>query len=175
MNESKEFVLNCVKDWLDIKKMENFRYRKTEYASTAADVDHSSLLSRLLDGEKIYKNPPPKSYSYPDTGMAEGLLVGLQDMPDVDILDDARVVINQSSYRVISGKISTLGESKMIVEVPATKERYAVWIPTEDERSSVKAGVVPRYVKAVIQKIDPPEYYPDVLLHSRRQCPQTYN
>lgn len=39
---------------------------------TAADVDHSSLLRRLLSGKEPLPFKPPKRYSYPDYALGEG-------------------------------------------------------------------------------------------------------
>lgn len=59
-------VLGCVKRWLDIKN------RNRGDMITSADVDHSALLNRLLDGKEPLPEPPPLMNSYPDYNAVEG-------------------------------------------------------------------------------------------------------
>jgi hypothetical protein len=53
-------TLRCVKQWLEIKN------RRTLRETTAADVDHSALLRRLLAGKEPLPEPPPLKNGYPD-------------------------------------------------------------------------------------------------------------
>lgn len=42
------------------------------YPITPADIDHSSLLRRILAGRPIFKEEPPNRFSYPDYELASG-------------------------------------------------------------------------------------------------------
>lgn len=83
-----EFSIQCMAEWLRIKRQfehpedQNAEYpvhadRHHDYRPTEADVVHSSLLQRLLRGEKALLKPPPRSFSYPNYELGEGKEVEL--------------------------------------------------------------------------------------------------
>lgn len=57
-------------EWIISKFIEWTNYLPDEetvrWSNVGADIHHSSLLRRLLKGEKIYDYPPPRSFSYPN-------------------------------------------------------------------------------------------------------------
>lgn len=59
--EQKTFALHCFCEWASLAS----NYDEPGRHVTAADIDHSALLERLLDGEKAFEYPPPKFNSYP--------------------------------------------------------------------------------------------------------------
>lgn len=67
---------------------------------SSADVDHSSLLYRLLTGQKFLEKPPPTAYSYPCYDLGEGLPYYVTDevfeVPEGHGADGYGVVIAQS-------------------------------------------------------------------------------
>jgi len=95
---------------------------------SAADIDHSSLLRRLLEGKPIYKKAPPRAFSYPwyellDTGTAEFADISLWELQasadwkrgaKVDFKTDRLVMINQSVW----GLESVISENEIIATYP---------------------------------------------------------
>lgn len=66
MTEEARRVLACVKRWLTIRERWEDRSRPfTNGLQLCADIDHSSLLQRLLDGKEPLPEPPPRAHSYP--------------------------------------------------------------------------------------------------------------
>lgn len=65
-------IKEIFKRWLEIRlkwQGEKYEYFDTRLPFTAqliADIDHSSLLQRLLEGKEPLPEPPPLKYSYPD-------------------------------------------------------------------------------------------------------------
>ena len=67
------FVLECVKEWVRVRAMETKDApTMEEWSQFRADMDHSSLLRRLLSGKKALPEPPPLRHSYPDYNSVEG-------------------------------------------------------------------------------------------------------
>lgn len=68
-------------DWIISKIVEWYRIREDngyDTDPTMPDVDHSSLLRMLLGGEKIYKYPPPRAYSYPNYHAVENETIPME-------------------------------------------------------------------------------------------------
>jgi len=57
-DETQQATLDAVKLWLKIRG-------KPDDAQLCADIDHSALLARLLDGKEPLPAPPPRAFSYP--------------------------------------------------------------------------------------------------------------
>jgi hypothetical protein len=105
------FFRACFKHWLEL--------RNSSAVPSAADLDHSALLRRLLDGERAFKVPPPRAHSYPWYELAAGM-----ECPVFDLSHrGSEILINQSRYVVIEWNEVTGG----IVEYPDTKQRFRVW------------------------------------------------
>lgn len=125
----RERVLACVKQWLEIKntppKTSKFPYK--EHNTTSADVDHSSLLRRLLDDKPVYKSPPPRSYSYPNYDLSEGIPYVTDDVHFTTFgrfkpEGTPHVVVAQSIYFIVEQKSPV----DMIVEWEETGERFTL-------------------------------------------------
>jgi hypothetical protein len=86
------FATRCMSEWIRIRQDNGYGY------PTSADVDHSSLLFRLLSGKKALDKPPPTRFSYPDYALAEGEIVGISDLCISRSFSDAEynVIIDQS-------------------------------------------------------------------------------
>lgn len=106
-NNEMEFAIRCMSEWVRIKQdiaewedhAENPNgpriYRGASIGSP--DPDHSSLLRRLMSGEKALIKPPPKRYSYPDYELGEGKLVVVSEVWERDIGHlKGKVVVDQS-------------------------------------------------------------------------------
>jgi hypothetical protein len=133
--DERQYVLACVKDWLEIKndnlKCDSCKYRNEKFPpgaqTTPADVDHSSLLGRILEGMKIHKNPPPLAFSYPADRLASGESCRVTSLhfsswlaKELEKHDGTeRVYIHQSAWNVV-----TKNDSEYILEWPETKEQY---------------------------------------------------
>lgn len=85
-------VLDAVKTWLDILD-------KTGHGSpTPADVDHSGLLYRLLNGKPPLPEPPPRSFSYPWYSLIEN---GEETAQGREV-DQKYFVVNQARWDIVS-------------------------------------------------------------------------
>jgi len=79
MTDEQREVLEKVKQWLAVRiEHQNAPQEvKDVWQQLTADIDHSALLGRLLEGKEPFDIPPPLSYSYPwytliEDGFAEG-------------------------------------------------------------------------------------------------------
>lgn len=89
-NDEIEFVLKCFKKYVSV--MEDLGSK----GITTADIDHSALLHRLLEGKPMLEKAPPKCFSYPCYDLGEGKPVRIIDIHGP--YDDAEygLVIEQS-------------------------------------------------------------------------------
>ena len=55
------WMCQCITDWLQIRE----QFTQAPPIWNLADVQHSSLLNRILSGKTVFNKPPPKAYSYP--------------------------------------------------------------------------------------------------------------
>ena len=65
MKPEHQWVIGCLLRWLEIRT-ENGKPFPQSAAQLSVDIDHSSLLSRLLSGKEPLPEPPPLRYGYPD-------------------------------------------------------------------------------------------------------------
>ncbi len=94
MNDEKFVVLTEEQIDFAIRRM-SLWISTTESCPTAPDVDHSSLLRRVLRGIDPLPFPPPKRYSYPDYELGEGKPVKVGVPREVELMG-GRVNIDQS-------------------------------------------------------------------------------
>jgi hypothetical protein len=92
-----------------------------------ADVDHSALLNRLLDGKAPLPEPPPLSFSYPwyelvDTGAADAFRVFEPAVAMAEALGPDHLVINQSREWIIRDR----GEGWWLVQWKGVGSLYRV-------------------------------------------------
>ncbi|KKN26712.1 hypothetical protein LCGC14_0871930 [marine sediment metagenome] len=92
-DEQVEFALVCMSDWLRLKN----EFENAQLSVSDADVDHSSLLRRLLSGKPALPNPPPKCHSCPCYALAEGKPVEVMEVYDNPVIAPGRVSIEQNS------------------------------------------------------------------------------
>jgi len=119
--EQVQFVINRMSEWIRVKQ--KFEYpedknaecpihadRYTDYRPTSADVDHSSLLLRLLRGKDSLTHPPPIRFAYPDYNLAEGKEVEILDITNTSdgvIIDQRRSWVWEDKERSILKHIPT--------------------------------------------------------------------
>ena len=60
----------CLIKWLEIREANGIKL-PISITQLAADIDHSALLIRLLEGKKPLEKAPPKTFSYPNYQMIE--------------------------------------------------------------------------------------------------------
>jgi hypothetical protein len=64
---------NAFRTYLETVRRENYRdARHIPMVPTEADIDHSALLKRLLEGHPVLPKVPPRGHSYPNYRAAEG-------------------------------------------------------------------------------------------------------
>lgn len=86
-----EFACKMFSEWVKIKE-ENKQY------CSLSDIEHSSLLRRLLSGLPPHENPPPKRYGYPAWELVEKDQVEIQNMSFyLDVGGESKVVIDQDN------------------------------------------------------------------------------
>lgn len=98
-------------DWIINQIVEWYRIRNENGITdnpTSPDVDHSSLLRRLLSGEEIFPYAPPRNHSYPDYEAASGREIvvmnvwfGKKSDDTIENLVSGKVVINQSVWAIL--------------------------------------------------------------------------
>jgi hypothetical protein len=59
-------------------------YEKENLPVNLPNIDHSSLLQRLLNGKPLLEKAPPKRFSYPAYELAEGKEVEIHEISDLD-------------------------------------------------------------------------------------------
>lgn len=98
-----DWIINQIVEWYRIRNENGI----TDNPSSP-DVDHSSLLRRLLAGEEAFEYPPPRNHSYPDYYAASGKEVVVMNVffytgSTGALVDDAKnkVVINQSAWKIL--------------------------------------------------------------------------
>lgn len=64
---------------------------------TTADVDHSSLLRRILEGGPVYEHAPPRAFSYPWIDLLEKRTVEGNDV----FVHPGELNLNQSRWRIV--------------------------------------------------------------------------
>ncbi len=115
--EVKDYVLRCVARWLDV------RARHLRNPAIGADVSHSALLGRLLEGKEPLDAPPPKSYSYPWYELVEE---GKAYISECWRLDERTLVIHQSIWNIVS----ELGPNEWLVTYSFTQYGVSSWHTT---------------------------------------------
>ena len=125
--EQQEFALECFCEWSYI--VEN--YNPPGHKITSADIDHSSLLKRLLSGEKALEAPPPKLYSYPCYELALGEKIQIEEPKEYD--DDEDLVIGQNHLWKWHDK-----DKKIVTHLPS--KRQFQWTSHEGSILSVDDG-----------------------------------
>ena len=89
LNEEQiRFAMECFEKWAWIRKEEE--NEPVGFDQLACDIGHSSLLRRLLNGEKAFAKAPPLMHGYPDVELAAGEKVRILSLTT---LDDDRVII----------------------------------------------------------------------------------
>ena len=111
--------MHAVSQWLHLK--ERYEPARPVYSLSqlSADVDHSSLLRRLLAGKEPLPEPPPRSFSYPwyeivEQGHAERCCA---------YFNDGEVTINQCS----DWTIVEWGETTWTVTHPGAPGQWILW------------------------------------------------
>lgn len=100
--------IQCLIDWLKVREEGGYSF-PANADEFAAEVDHSALLRRLMEGKAPLPNPPPLSHSYPwyelvETGSAVPIEVWEADDRFNAGCDYKALVINQHPWRIIEKK-----------------------------------------------------------------------
>lgn len=92
------FVHSCLRQWDATARLAGV---DSHIGQGLANIEHSSLLTRLLRGGKALDHPPPRSFSYPwyrlvEDGGENGCEVWVDDWQG-----ERRVVINQAVWDLL--------------------------------------------------------------------------
>lgn len=117
LSKEQQFTLRCVDRWLDIRN----EYIPSTPA-TGADVDHSSLLRRLLNGDEPLPKPPPRRFSYPDYALGMGEPVAIVEFGKLDWAgyDKNILVIDQAQWLILEER----DDGSFLLEWPVSKEHF---------------------------------------------------
>ncbi len=107
------FVTKCVADWMRICE-EN----KRGYG--VPDVSHSALLHRLLSGKTALPVAPPKTCSYPNYSMGEGLKTEIHEIWEYPAFP-GRVIVDQSH------DWQWIDKDKGLLLHISSQEKYKYW------------------------------------------------
>lgn len=112
-NEQIGFVYRCLTEWNNVARDAGY---STGIDSVLANIDHSALLHRLLEGKEIYPSPPPRAFSYPWYALLEGK-AGDHNEVHFHPNHDGRevVVINQAVWEFVRYE-----DEDLIARWPAT-------------------------------------------------------
>jgi len=126
MTDEQREVLEKVKQWLRVRIEHQGAPQEVKdvWQQLTADIDHSSLLERLLDGKEPLEVPPPLAFSYPwydlvENGSVEGgfeVAIYPEGVPSIQLQFPA-ANIAQGIWHIIE----TVEEDKeYVVEWPQT-------------------------------------------------------
>jgi hypothetical protein len=134
------FAQKCMAEWMRICEDNKRGYG-------VPDATHSALLYRLLNGKPALPKPPPRSFSYPNYSLGEGLPTEIIELGEYD----EKVCIDQcSEYRWVDK------DKGLLIHIP-TCDVYRHWIETKERNSvEIQDGVlVPsKYEAKMLQKMD---------------------
>lgn len=126
---------------------------------TSADVDHSSLLRRLLSGKEPLPFKPPKRYSYPDYALGGGERViatevwEARNVPGLDDPNHALLIIDQSRWYIIER-----GANGYVVEWPDEPgSRYEVLQRPNSELQIVDSTPTSNFGRFTVQRVRSPD------------------
>lgn len=126
-----EWLIQQISQWYEIRQVNHVSEGRDP---TRADVDHSSLLRRLLQGEKIYKYSPPLNHSYPDYEAASGREVRVTSKP---YFHKDSVVLNQSRWKLLRKEKKTY-----IIQWPDDPAEWVLRPRTKKELSGDMYGSI---------------------------------
>jgi hypothetical protein len=132
-----DWAIMRIAEWISIKEDEAkkadtaFFYGSLKIS--AADIDHSALLRRLLDGERPFKYPPPRSFSYPWYEVMDG-----KEHSVMEVWVDSQglaeyVVINQSRWNILRKEGNTY-----IIQQGRDPTEWKLWRRPEEELATDK-------------------------------------
>lgn len=145
------FVIEKMSEWVRILN------ENGHGSPTGADVDHSALLRRLLEGKEAFKNPPPKMFAYPNYKLAEGKEVEIYEINDYN----DEVLIDQ--YH----KWKWLDKEKGVLEHMPDGDLYQYW-EEERERNKItrqEGKTKVKYTAKLLKKI-PETKFPVQFAHN---------
>lgn len=87
--------------WIRICRREGYCVDKDDGLPTDADLWHSSLLGRLIDGKEPLSAPPPLLNSYPCYALAEGDAVTVRDGYERPKLAPECLLLGGALWRII--------------------------------------------------------------------------
>lgn len=93
--------------WLNIRAQHGYEFSRDQY-QFFADIDHSALLRRLLEGKEPLPEPPPRSFSYPWYSViedGEGSPIEVWESPPKLFRDYPALIIDQFDWKILE-KIS---------------------------------------------------------------------
>lgn len=150
-----DWALERMAEWVRVKEYESENMPNVRMWNSlkisAADVDHSVLLRRLLEGKRPFKVPPPLSFSYPWYEVMDGKVHIV-----FEVWFDSkqpRVVLNQTSWNVLR----TEGDV-YIIQNGRDKEEWKLW-KRPDEELAVDKTTFAGFNEWKLQRKNPAEEF----------------
>jgi len=143
--EQSEFALKMIVKWMNVCEDNN-------RGCSSADVDHSSLLHRLLMGGTLHENPPPLRRSYPAWSLVEQDEIEIQEMYVCEI--DGRIVIDQhGGYKWVDKEKNILKHTRLGINYEYSEREV-----TPDVRN-LRRGLIPedhKYIGKFLKRLNDP-------------------
>jgi hypothetical protein len=141
----------AVRDYIRIARETGKSRYTPDWLPTDADIDHSALLRRLLNGEKIYKIPPPNRYSYPWYELIDnGQFVWNHNISREFFEPDQEISEWSPWKRLENGQYTFYGTDRWEVREVSLDEK----IPTGGKRLNDDGTVTPIYATRLLVRVD---------------------
>lgn len=128
LKNPRTWSIQCLIDWLKIRQ-EQGQTVPTNAEDFAAEVDHSALLRRLIEGKQPLPNPPPLSYSYPWYELMEkGWAIPTEVWEGNEKFNAEQqfqaLVINQQPWRIVDKR----GPEDFLVTYGDGQRMFRCWV-----------------------------------------------
>lgn len=89
--EQVKFAIECFSEWAQLRG--DSLHDCPDFEQLSADIEHSSLLHRLLNGNLPLEDTPPLRYGYPDYALGRGEQVRIFELMTIEEGSDKGMVI----------------------------------------------------------------------------------
>jgi hypothetical protein len=126
--QQQDAIIQALRDWISVAQAAGYK-PIVDWDNALAEVSHSALLHRLLDGKHPHATPPPVAFSYPWHELVEH---GRDVHCEVSFYPEGvlgrqgpTIVINQGLWRVLERK----GEEFVVTHDRTPGQQWRVWRP----------------------------------------------
>jgi len=113
--------------WLQVREEFEEGFELTTIDQLKADIDHSALLERMLDGEVPLPKPPPRAFSCPWYSLVDE---GYGRPYEVEEIDDKTLLIDQDTWTILEERSF---ESWIVSYETMPDTKWEVWCEGEKD------------------------------------------